>query len=232
MDVAILYSGGKDSAHAIEYAFTQHWNIRYLLSVKPSRTDCYLFHYATVEHTSLVAQALGIPHFLISCTIADPEQEAALVKTIIEQHPVDAVVLGGVGLQETQLGSLQKALKPLGVNVFASHAGQNEETLMREMITKGYKIIITQYATDGLTMDWLGKELTLEHFEHLKKLSQKYGFDLLGEGGYYDTFVLDAPFFPRALTILASSKVQESKYSGHLIITSLAVQEKQPLLAH
>ncbi len=227
MKVAVLYSGGKDSAHAIDFALRKGWTIDYLLSVKPNRTDCFLFHFPTVEHTPLIAQSLGIKHILIPCTVADPTLEANLVKEIIEKNPVEAVVLGGVGLQETQLGSLQKALLPLGIDVFASHAGEDEETIMRDMIARGFRIIITQYATDGLNQDWLGRELTLENFEHLKKLSTQYGFDLLGEGGYYDTLTIDAPFFPKALEILDSYKVAESKYSGHLVVTKAALVAKQ-----
>ena len=226
MKVAILYSGGKDSAHAIDYALKKGWNIQYLLSVKPNRTDCFLFHFPTVEHTPQLAQSLGLKHILIPCTVADPEQEAALVKEVIEKNPVEALILGGVGLQETQLGSLQKALLPLGTEVFASHVGEDEETIMRDMIARGFRIIITQFATDGLGMDWLGKELTLENFEELKKRSRQFGFDLLGEGGYYDTLVIDGPIFPQALRIVDSYNVQESKYCGHLVVTKTAVVEK------
>ena len=109
MNVAIMYSGGKDSAHAIDYALQKGWEIQYLISVKPTRTDCFLFHFATVEHTPKIAETLGIKHFLLSCTVADPTQEALLIKEVVEKNPIQALILGGVGLQETQLGSLQKA---------------------------------------------------------------------------------------------------------------------------
>jgi len=72
MDVAIMYSGGKDSTLAIEYALNKGYNIKYLLSVKPNRTDCYLFHFATVEHTKELAEILGLKHILINCNVADP----------------------------------------------------------------------------------------------------------------------------------------------------------------
>ena len=80
MKVAILYSGGKDSTLAIDYALKNKHQIEYLLSVKPTRTDCYLFHFATVEHTREIAKILNIPHILTSCSIANPEQEAQLIK--------------------------------------------------------------------------------------------------------------------------------------------------------
>ena len=62
MKVAILYSGGKDSTYAIEYCRKRNWDIKYLLSIKPSRTDCYLFHYATVEMTKETSKLLDMPH--------------------------------------------------------------------------------------------------------------------------------------------------------------------------
>ena len=63
MNIAILFSGGKDSVNAIQLAKQKNWNIKYLLSVKPTRTDCYLFHFATVEHTKEIAKILGYNYF-------------------------------------------------------------------------------------------------------------------------------------------------------------------------
>src|SRR3989338_4823326 len=76
MRVGILYSGGKDSTYAIAECHNKGWEIAYLLSVKPSRTDCFLFHYATVEHTPALAKILKLPHRLIGCDVADPQKEA------------------------------------------------------------------------------------------------------------------------------------------------------------
>ena len=103
MNIAILFSGGKDSINAVKLAKQKGWNIKYLLSVKPNRTDCDLFHFATVEHTKEIAKILGYNHILVDCDVADPQKEAEIVKNIIAKNPVDAVVLGGIGLQETQL---------------------------------------------------------------------------------------------------------------------------------
>ncbi|MDP3765163.1 MAG: hypothetical protein Q8R04_01495, partial [Nanoarchaeota archaeon] len=158
MDVAILYSGGKDSTFAIQHARNKGWNIKYLVSVKPTRKDCFLFHYATVEQTKDLAKILQIPHFYVKCRVSDPAKEAEIVKEIIEKNQkrmkVDAVVLGGTGLQETQLRSIQNALRPLKVDAFASHAGEDHDLVMEEMLKKGYEILITQIASDGLK-DWL-----------------------------------------------------------------------------
>ena len=134
MKVAIMCSGGKDSTFAIDHALENGWDVQYLLSVKPTRTDCYLFHFATVEHTPKIAAMLGLKHILVSCDVADPVLEAEIVKKEVEKvqknDPVDAVVLGGTGLQETQLRSVQNALRPMDIEVFAAHAGLEHADVM------------------------------------------------------------------------------------------------------
>ena len=81
-----MYSGGKDSTYAIDLAKEKGYNVKYLISIKPTRTDCYLFHFATVEHTIELANILGIPHVYATCNVADPKEEAKLVKGLVEQN--------------------------------------------------------------------------------------------------------------------------------------------------
>ena len=242
MDVAILYSGGKDSTFAIQHAKDKGWSIKYLISVKPTRKDCFLFHYATVEQTKELAKILDIPHFYVKCRVADPVREAKIVRDIVEKNQkrlrVDAVVLGGTGLQETQLKSIQDALRPLKVEAFASHAGEEHDIVMQEMLDKGYEIMITQIASDGLK-EWLGKSITKENFSQLKKDSVKYGFHIGFEGGYADTLVTDCPLFSKRLVVEDMSVIFEDDYCGHVVVNkyrmepkySIAEQKKRRLFA-
>ena len=247
MDVAILYSGGKDSTFAIEHAVEKGWNIKYLISVKPTRKDCYLFHYATVEMTKDLAKILQIPHFYVKCRVADPVKEANIVKEVVEKNQktlknqrffgprkfkefsrgmmVDAVVLGGTGLQETQLRSIQHALMPLKVDAFASHAGEDHDIVMEQMLNRGYEILITQIASDGLK-DWLGKKITKENFAQLKKDSLRYGFHIGFEGGYADTLVTDCPIFSKKLVIEDMSVIFEDDYCGHVEVNKYKMEDK------
>lgn len=227
MKVAILYSGGKDSTYAIDYAKSRGWDVRYLLSVKPSRKDCFLFHFATVEHTPKLAEMLGIRHILLGCDLADPAKEADIVKTEVlkqqDSDPVEAVILGGTGLQETQLKSIQKALLPHKIEVFAAHAEYDHEDVFREMINKGYEILVTQVASDGL-LKWLGEKITNDNFDKLVKDSKKYGFHIGFEGGYADTLVLSGPIFGNErLEIESTEKIVDDSYCGHIVATTRIV---------
>jgi len=229
MDVAVLYSGGKDSTFAIQHVLEKGWNIKYLISVKPTRKDCYLFHYATVELTKELSKILNIPQIYLKCSVADPKKEAEIIKRAVEKQQknvkIDAVVLGGTGLQETQLKSIQNALIPLKIEVFAAHAGEDHDLIMEKMLDEGYEIIITQIASDGLSK-WLGKRITLENFNALKEDSVKYGFHVGGEGGYYDSLVLDAPIFRKRLKIDSYKIIIEDDYCGHLEANNIKVVDK------
>lgn len=225
MDVAILFSGGKDSTLAVETALEKGWNIKYLLSVKPNRKDCFLFHYATVEHTSKIAEMLNLKHKLITCDVADPKLEAELVKNAIEKEPVDAVILGGTGLQETQIKSIKEALAPLGIDAFASHDGKDHGEVLKEMLEKGYEICITQFASAGFDENMLGFTLTKENYQEFFEKSEKYGFHVGGEGGYYDTFVLNAPHFSKRFQFGETEKVIDGANTGHLIAKELIEKE-------
>tara|TARA_Y100000310_G_scaffold343159_1_gene449545 strand:- start:59198 stop:59905 length:708 start_codon:yes stop_codon:yes gene_type:complete len=229
MNIGILYSGGKDSTHAIELAKKKGWNIKYLLSVKPTRRDCFLFHFATVEHTKELSNILGYKHILINCDVADPKQEANLVKEVVEKNPVDAIVLGGIGLQETQLKSIREALFPLGIEVFASHKGEDHETLMKDLVNRGYEIMITQIASDGMNK-WLGEKITKDNFNELKKDSIKYGFHIGFEGGYADTFVVDGPIFNKKFDILNFDKITDSETTGYVEIKNFIIREKEKIV--
>lgn len=227
MKVGILYSGGKDSTFAVDYAKEQGWDIEYLLSVKPNRTDCFLFHFATVEHTPLLAKSMGIKHILTTCDVADPMKEAQIVHDIVVKQPkVDAVILGGTGLQETQLGSVKKVLAPYNIKVFATHEGKPHDEVMIQMLNKGYRFMITQVASDGLGEEFLGHEITKSNIQQFFERSKKYGFHSGGEGGYYDTLALDGPVFKFAIDIQQSHKVMEDKLSGHLVADKVALVEK------
>lgn len=228
MKVAILYSGGKDSTLAIELAMQKGWEISYLLSVKPNRTDCFLYHYATVEHTKEIAKILNLKHILVKCKVADPKKEAEIVKDVVEKNPVDAVILGGTGLQVTQIKSIQEALLPLGVEAFPSHAEHDHDTLLKEMVEKGYKIMITQIASDGLNETWLGRTLDEDSLRDLFQRSQIFGFPAGMDGGYADTFIIYAPFFgDKEIKVLKAKRIMESSNTGHLEIKKLEVLDKK-----
>ena len=75
MKVAVMYSGGKDSTMALNYALEQGWEVEMLISVKPKSTESFLYQYATVEWTKLSSEALGIPVIHVKSEKIGPKEE-------------------------------------------------------------------------------------------------------------------------------------------------------------
>jgi len=61
----------------------------------------------------------------------------------------------------------------------------------------------------------------------LKHLSGKFGFDALGEGGQYNTFVVDGPIFKQRIEFLEEEKIWDSKTSsGYLEVKDAKLEDK------
>jgi uncharacterized protein (TIGR00290 family) len=135
-------------------------------------------------------------------------------------------VLGGTGLQETQIRSMKEALAPHNIKVFAAHDGEEHDEVMRQMLDAGYKYMITQVASDGLNKDWLGHELNKDNIDAFFERAEKFGFHPGGEGGYFDTFVVDGPIFKDALEVEKSHTVMEAENAGHLVVDELKLVKK------
>lgn len=227
MRVAILYSGGKDSNFALLTALRNGWDVKALISVKPKNEEAYLYHYATAELTRLQAESIGVRHFLLECNEIGPEKEAAILDKILSKLDIEAIVLGGVGLQQTQINSVGKVAAKHGIKTITPNSNMTSEELLRAEIGSGMDIRIVNVAADGLGPEWLGKKLDSSSFGEFKQLSDKFGFELLGEGGMYDSFVADAPFFKKRVELKNFKKVWDSKTnSGFLEVDKAELVDK------
>ena len=86
---------------------------------------------------------------------------------------------------------------------------QKDETeYLSELIENKFKVIITAVAAYPLDKSWLGREINEKYLDDVKVLHEKYKIHVAGEGGEFETFVLDCPLFERPL------KVKDKKISG------------------
>ena len=231
MKVAIMYSGGKDSTYALWHAIKEKWDIKALISVKPKDTEAYLYHYATVEHTPLIAKAVGIPHILLNCNVNGPKEEASILEPVFSKLDIDAVLLGGVGLQKTQIREIGLTAERFGIRAIVPHRGMDHLELFKEIINSGFDVRITQVASYGLGPEWLGRKINIDALTELKILSEQYGFHIGFEGGYADTFVCDAPFYSRKIEFGETKKVWDpTTYSGYLVVKNAKLVPKAPMI--
>ncbi|MFC1802589.1 TIGR00289 family protein, partial [Thermoproteota archaeon] len=95
--------------------------------------------------------------------------------------------------------------------------GMDRETLLNQMLDSGMKIIFSAVAAHGLDQSWLGKPLNRERATRLKELNQNYGVDMCGEGGEYESLVIDAPWLKHKIEIIEADKTWDG-FSGRYLI--------------
>lgn len=225
MRVAVLFSGGKDSCQAVRYCQKQGWDIT-LVAVRPKNPEAYLWHYATVDLAPLVAEALGLPIIMLKCDVIGPEAEARVLEKVLDELEPDALVFGGNGTQETQIRTVRTLAKKRGIEVIVPYEGWDSEKLFKEEIKAGFDIRMTDVSADGLGPEWLGKKLNKQNFRKLLALSKRFGFDLLGEGGQFNTFVVDGPGFKKRIHFQSKRKIWDTKTgSGYLEVDAELVEK-------
>ncbi|MGW8289015.1 MAG: Dph6-related ATP pyrophosphatase, partial [Candidatus Bathyarchaeia archaeon] len=77
----------------------------------------------------------------------------------------------------------------------------------------------------GLDQTWLGQEITSKSLEKLVELNEKYQISLVGEGGEYESLVLDAPIYKKRIEIVEAETSYENS-SGVLTIKQAKLVNK------
>ena len=226
MRLAALFSGGKDSTYALFLASKTH-EIKYLVTIFPESKESWMFHHPCVELTSLQAEAMGIEQ-IIQKTRGEKEKELEDLKKALERikDEIDGVVSGAIQ-SEYQKTRIDRVCKELKLKSLAPLWHRDAEQLLKEEIEEGFEIIMTGVFAEGLDESWLGRKIDLEAVEELKELKKKYGINLAGEGGEFETLVLDCPLFEKKIEILEAEKIWDGETnSGYLIVKSARLISK------
>ncbi len=209
MDVrlASLYSGGKDSTYSVYLAERMGHRVTHLLTVIPSGEDSLFFHYPNAWITALQAEAMGKEHLAIeSPTGREAELEALgrLLDTVAGK--VEGVVVGALA-SRFQYEAFNRLCRERGLDVLAPLWGKNPLKLLREVVAEGFEVIITGVAAAGLGEEMLGRRITPELIRLIEDVSRRMGVHPGGEGGEFETLVLDSPMFRKRIEVLSSEKV-------------------------
>lgn len=116
-------------------------------------------------------------------------EELAIHDGVLE---IDALVSGALR-SDFQKTRLEMMCERLGVKSFSPlwHKGSLQH--MSALIDHGFGVVITSVSTEGLGEEWLGRRLDKRNLEKLQSLSEKYRFNLDGEGGEFETMVVSGP---------------------------------------
>ncbi len=223
MRLASLFSGGKDSVFAARRAQEKGDTLAYLVSIHSLNPDSYMFHTVNIDITRLQAQAWGIPYIKAE-TKGIKEKELDDLRETLAKLDIDGVITGAIA-SRYQGDRIDKLCSMLGLCHIHPLWGMERETLLNEMLDADMTIIFTAVAAHGLDQSWLGEQLTYETVDRLRELNRKYGVDMCGEGGEYESLVVDAPWFKKQIKINGTEKTWDGVSGRYNIIDACLVSK-------
>jgi ABC transporter with metal-binding/Fe-S-binding domain ATP-binding protein len=222
MKLAALISGGKDSVFAIHKALEEGHEVTHLINIIPARDDSYMYHSINLHMVELISAASEIP-LIQQQSSGIKELELDDLTLALKKVDVDGISVGAIESQY-QASRVQKICDSLGLKMYAPLWHRDPEELLNEM-AKVLDIRIVKVAADGLDQSWLGRPINVNSIENLKALNRRYMVHMAGEGGEYETVVLDAPFFKKRIEIV-KSEIEWEGDTGSLKILDARLVDK------
>ncbi len=211
----ILFSGGKDSTYSAFLAKKAGYELACLITLHSENKESYMFHTPNIEQTEKQADVMNIP-LLIEKTEGKKEEELEdlerAIKRAKEEYDVDTIVTGALH-SNYQASRIQKICDKLNLKCFNPLWQKDEIQYLKELIKNNFEIMIIGVFAYPLTQNWLGKKIDKEFIERVEELKRKYQIHPAGEGGEFETFVINCPLFMRRLKVKSYHDFEEGENS-------------------
>jgi diphthine-ammonia ligase len=227
MHLVALISGGKDSLFAMHQCITVGGHDFIAVANLTSATtklsssiidngESFMYQLQGSEFIQAIATCLNLP--LIQRTITGKPIDQSLKFTannnndevndlyellfqVKQQFPTVQGVCCGAVLSTYQRIRVEHVCEQLGLSSIAMLWQRPQLDLVQDMISNGFEAILVKIASMGLTQQHLGKTIR-DLLPTFIKLEEKFGFHVCGEGGEYESIVLDCPLFQHQKIVL------------------------------
>ena len=218
MRLASLYSGGKDSSFSLYVAEQMGHEIPYLVNVVPEDRASWIFHTPNLNVVPAIAEAMG-KELILGRSTGEEDSDMEGLRQALDGLDIDGIVTGAVW-SDYQWDRMNLVCGDLGLRFFAPMWRKDQDYLMEQMIDAGVEAVIVGCYAEGFDESWLGRPLNHETLAELRKLRDKYGISIMGEGGEYESLTLNSPSFRYPLKI-AGSRKEWNRNNGLLCVDSL-----------
>ena len=214
MKLGALISGGKDSLFAAYKASKEH-ELACVIALKSKNPESYMFHIPNIEMVKLQAKAMDLPLVWWE-TEGVKEEELEDLKQAIEiaqqKYKIQGIVSGAIK-SNYQKERIDNICDELGLKSLAPLWQINEELYLQQLMRE-FNVIIVGIAADGLTEELLGKRIGLTFMDRMRSLN----VSCIGEGGEFESLVLDCPLFKKKIEIKEHEIVMEDERTGQYLI--------------
>ena len=173
------------------------------ITIRSGNDESYMFHTPNIELTRLQAEAADIP-LIVQDTLGQEETELSDLEVAIRrgmlEYQIEGVVTGAIQ-SVYQASRIERICHALGLWCLSPLWLCDQEEYLNTLIRDGFEVIIAGVFAEPLDESWLGKKIDQAFIDRLKKISGKYYLSYAGEGGEYESFVCDAPFFKKRIVV-------------------------------
>ncbi|HDS45984.1 MAG TPA: diphthine--ammonia ligase [Methanomicrobia archaeon] len=231
-----LFSSGKDSTFALWLMQKAGYPVECLITIKSQNPESYMFHTPAVELSDLQAEAMGMP-LITQETAGEEEQELEDLCTALraakQRYGIEGVVTGALW-STYQKDRIERIAGEEQLRVFSPLWHIHQETELR-LVINTFAVIFTAVSAYGLDSSWLGRRITTADVDRLVALNEqltKYGrrtagLNIAGEGGEFESLVLDGPLFNKRLVIKESEIREEGEHTARLLVKKAVLEEKR-----
>lgn len=191
---ALMWSGGKDSALALDRAKRAGIDVARLISFYDSSSRRVRFHATRVE--VLEAQAAVAEIGLHAIPTSWPDMDAKLQQELstLREDGFTGVIFGNIQLADVRAWYEERVIAAGLVHVEPIW-GEAPERLLDEFISSGGRAVITCIEVAKLDEGWLGRIIDESFALDIKET----GVDACGENGEYHSFAFAGPVFKQPL---------------------------------
>jgi uncharacterized protein (TIGR00290 family) len=206
--VALMWSGGKDSALALDRARRAGIEVSRLLTFYDSASRRVRFHATRVEMLEAQAAAVGIELRTVPTAWAEMEANLELELTSLRKEGFTGVAFGDIHLADVRAW-YEDRVTAAGLEHIEPIWGEPPGLLLAEFVSSGGRAVTTCVDLAKLDESWLGRVID----ERFASEIETAGVDPCGENGEYHSFAFAGPVFSAPVAWSAGERRLDSGFA-------------------
>jgi len=131
-----------------------------------------------------------------------------VIETAKKKYEIQGIVTGALE-SVYQASRIQKICNELKIECFNPLWKKNQIELLKELIRNKFEIIISGVAGYPLDKSWIGRNIDDKFISEVEILQKKFQINPAGEGGEFESLVLNCPMFKKRLNVKLKNVVGE-----------------------
>lgn len=205
---ALLWSGGKDCALALDRARRAGLLVERLVNFHDSATGRVRFHATPLSLLEEQAAAIGIELQAVPTSWAQMDERLRSVLTGLRAEGFRGVILGDIHLADVRAW-YEERVTAAGLLHVEPIWGDPPAALLREFVASGGRAVVTCVDLGRLDESWLGREINPEFVAEILERA----VDPCGENGEYHSFAFAGPGFGKPVRWHPGERRREGSFA-------------------